>query len=114
MYYYATGPIDYFAGTVSIEELKKQIIKETLDFQDSDLIFNNIIRELEIAKVNIAKYSLWEGDIIEGPFVFAIPDPDIVGMQYGFVWKQRNNGTTFIASPCAIPWIEEYRLTQKN
>ena len=45
----------------------------------------------------------WEGDFRDGPKVFFLPND--TEFQWGFVWKQDNNGETFIASPQPMPWL---------
>lgn len=45
----------------------------------------------------------WEGDFREGPKVFFLPND--TEFQWGFVWKQDNNGETFIVSPQPMPWL---------
>jgi hypothetical protein len=49
----------------------------------------------------------WEGDYNYEPRVFWSPDPDLFRFSYGFVWKQDNNGTTFIISPQPLKWLED-------
>lgn len=44
----------------------------------------------------------WEGDFNYEPRIFFIPNPDDFSMDYGFVWKQGNNGTTFVVSPVLL------------
>lgn len=114
MYYYETGPIDYFAGTISLDVFKEQIKKEVDKFQSPETIFNAALENLESAKIFMRTNANWEGDIITGPFVFAVPSPDKYEMEVGFVWKQSNNGTTFIASPFGLSWLEEYRVKEKE
>ena len=49
----------------------------------------------------------WEGDIRDGPYVFGLPGGTHgTNMKVGFVWKQENNGQTFVASPFRLPWLE--------
>lgn len=45
----------------------------------------------------------WEGDFRDGPKVFFLPND--TEFQWGFVWKQDNNGETFIVSPQPMPWL---------
>jgi transcriptional regulator with XRE-family HTH domain len=47
---------------------------------------------------------LWEGDFREGPFVMPVLVELEVG--YAFVWKQENNGSTFVISPVPLPYVE--------
>jgi hypothetical protein len=60
-----------------------------------------------IAARSIARRVHWEGDIRSGsgPFICPIPDGDSTG-EYLIAWKQNNNGTTFIASPFRLSWLE--------
>jgi hypothetical protein len=55
----------------------------------------------------LASRIAWEGDIREGPYVTVLPEvpgdqslPPVV-----IAWKQDHRGTTFIASPFELPWI---------
>lgn len=47
---------------------------------------------------------LWEGDFREGPFVMPVLVELEVG--YAFVWKQENNGSTFVISPVPLPYLD--------
>jgi hypothetical protein len=50
----------------------------------------------------------WEGDFSWGPGQFAIPtDTEFTA---GYAWKQANNGTTYIASPIKLPWLDALDL----
>ncbi|MBZ4402420.1 hypothetical protein [Myxococcus sp. AS-1-15] len=46
----------------------------------------------------------WEGDFMQGPGKFAIPMEG--SFAFGYAWKQANDGTTFVASPVQLPWME--------
>jgi hypothetical protein len=48
----------------------------------------------------------WEGDYREPPVFFAVPSCE-VEMHLGVAVKQDNNGSTFIASPFPMPWLEQ-------
>ena len=107
MYYYETSSVDYFFGMLTFDEFCSQVQKET---EDCEQIIGYTQDKLKEAEEYFRFNSMWEGDIKSGPVIFAIPDPDCASYREGFVWKQHNNGTSFIASPCPIPWLEEYRL----
>lgn len=47
----------------------------------------------------------WEGDFRNPPVVFWLPVGD--SFQPGFVLKQDNNGTTFVASPVPLPHLKD-------
>lgn len=51
----------------------------------------------------------WEGDHqgYAGPRVFFLPAEG--DFNYGFVWKQNNNGTTFVISPEPLTWLNKLR-----
>lgn len=49
----------------------------------------------------------WEGDIRGGDEVSVFFLPDENEFAYAFVWKQDNNGTTFVVSPRPLPWLRE-------
>lgn len=45
----------------------------------------------------------WEGDFRHAPRVFWVP---VDGQfTYGFAFKQDNNGSSFVVSPCEMPWL---------
>lgn len=48
----------------------------------------------------------WDEDIRTGPFVTVIPDQEGSMPPFLIGWKQDNNGTTFVASPLRLPWLE--------
>lgn len=54
----------------------------------------------------------WEGDIREGPFVTVIPEDGLGGGPSAVViaWKQNSNGTTFVASPYHLSWLEAHEV----
>lgn len=47
----------------------------------------------------------WEGDFRGKARVFFLPGEN--DFHYGFVWKQDNNGTTFVVSPHSLPWLDK-------
>jgi hypothetical protein len=50
----------------------------------------------------------WEGDFRNGPFISAMPAEHGNGYsEFLIAWKQDNNGTTFIASPFPLLWLED-------
>lgn len=62
-------------------------------------------RHFETAK-ELATAEGWEGDFRQGPRVFFLPGEG--EFEYGFVWKQDNNGTTFVVSPHPLTWLDQY------
>lgn len=55
---------------------------------------------------SLARQVGWEGDLPRPPSVFWIPGDD--SFEYGFAFKQQNNGMTFIISPRALPWLAKH------
>ncbi|MCS6766060.1 MAG: hypothetical protein MO847_06375 [Candidatus Protistobacter heckmanni] len=47
----------------------------------------------------------WEGDFRGSPRVLWLPMAEF-SFTWGFVWKQDNNGETFVVSPYPLPWLE--------
>lgn len=50
----------------------------------------------------------WEGDFVGEPRVFCLPDPASMAMDYGFVFKQKNNGMTYVISPIHLDYIANF------
>ena len=75
---YVTNPIDHFEGLVPFP------VDE-----------GGELAEFKRTAFAMAKH--WEGDFRAGPFQFCIPYPNAGGIcVQGILWKQDNNGTTFI------------------
>ncbi len=72
-------------------------LQELLDF------FNQAVQIAE-------NYGHFEGDFREGPYISALPDPDSGECQIIIMWKQNNNGVTFIASQIGFEWLKDYRI----
>jgi hypothetical protein len=53
----------------------------------------------------IARRVGWEGDVREGPWFCPLP-AEGSDETFLIVWKQDNNGQTFVASPYRLPWLE--------
>ncbi|WP_349929213.1 hypothetical protein ABJ384_04965 [Acinetobacter sp. A1-4-2] len=54
----------------------------------------------------------WEGDFVGEPRVFCLPDPKGMTIDYGFVFKQYNNGMTYVISPIYLDYIAEFENVQ--
>lgn len=95
LYVYSPIPLDYWDGW---------------SFADKALLAsrNPVYRQfpelLESAKRAALAYG-WEGD---GEWRYAplAPLPDSHSCEWMFGVKQQNNGSTFIVSPFALPWME--------
>lgn len=105
LFFYETPPLDVFDGLVRLDKAMEL-------FTDC----GSVIKELTTIAMRAAVTSevvssSWEGDIRGGEmYFFALPDPENNCTRIGVVWKQDNNGTTFIHIPVELPWLAEYEL----
>jgi hypothetical protein len=56
----------------------------------------------------LARDAGWKGDYMDAssePKVLWLPDPNDATFKYAFVWKQSQNGSTFVVSQIALPWL---------
>lgn len=107
MFVYAITPIDFgweYCPTVS--EFAGQIAR--LEFGKSGFgekgNFNRFVKDFEEAK-ELAKKRGWEGHFRAEARVFQIPVEG--SFEYGFAWKQDNNGDTFIISPIELSHLRD-------
>lgn len=105
-YQYMIPPIDGFIGVIQLDEFKKSLEKS--DYREESKYFSEgagrILAELEKEMKTLKE---WEGDIRNKEiYVFAVPDE--METSIGLVWKQDNNGTTFIISPVELPHLQKY------
>ncbi|HCT4984470.1 TPA: hypothetical protein OTZ20_002895 [Pseudomonas aeruginosa] len=111
-YVYEVSPIDY--GWNFPQSLSDVIARFNADCSDDvpkeqgyDLsMLKSFVDDWDSAKMAAASKG-WEGDFRHKPVVFWIPIED--RFEYGFVFKQDNNGTTFVVSPVVLPWLGSYR-----
>lgn len=104
--YVLDGPVDWFRGAVHLDDLLEQCREDREEFR-------NVSKLLMGAVAAVLKECCeWEGSITAGPYVFALPVHDSSSLHLGFVWKQNNNGTTFIASPLPLWWLDEPSYSQ--
>jgi len=103
-YVYELGPVDYFDGAMTVD----QAIKSS-----NEDVGQEILRSFLQAARAVIDESSWEGTITDGPYVIALPPVDgDFSLLWGFIWKQNNNGTTFIASPLPLWWLDEPSYSQ--
>ena len=55
-----------------------------------------------------ARNAGWEGDFRNEPVVFWLPND--TEFHFGFVFKQDNNGTTFVVSPVLLQHLAEFAV----
>lgn len=118
MHFYRISPIDYsWEMMPSVKDTatnyiarcnKEEGFKHPGCALDSCAGLNDLLElVLKIAKhphFNIG----WEGDFTEGPKVFFLPVRyEETGLHAGFMWKQSNNGCTFVASPEELSYFDD-------
>ena len=110
MFIYETDPLDYFDGMVPLDEAIQKRANDDTTPPGWGIGINEIIHFIMFCAYKVAKKkTFWEGDIRgNNIYLFSLPDPDSVSSRLGLIWKQDNNGTTFICSPVEIPWLKEY------
>lgn len=105
---YEITPIDIgWEHLKSVQETLSDIVRFSSCYDDEkDIDSSEVVdftKAWEDAK-QLASGAGWEGDFREEPKVFWLPWD--VGFKYGFVFKQDNNGTTYVVSPKELPYLE--------
>ncbi len=113
MYIYHCGPIDWnWNNLMTVHELMKKLTDKHCFEIDGEDLDGDITLHYVMAKFNQClkaadEHCGWEGDFTEEPRVFAIPFPYHYDFEFGFVWKQQNNGSTFVACPIELPHLSD-------
>ena len=98
---YSSMPLDYWGGMMKLDEF----LKTETDLPDMlDLI--DEVRQVYAEAMEMASHVGWEGDYIDGPYVSFLPNPGANETRPVLAWKQRNNGTTFVASTVPLPHMD--------
>ncbi|MGQ4879209.1 hypothetical protein ACOJCM_11655 [Billgrantia sp. LNSP4103-1] len=102
---YEIPPIDIgWEHLKSVRETLSDIVSYGAAYDGGNEIdaseINAFLRSWDHAKELAGTHS-WEGDFREEPKVFWLPGD--VEFRYGFVFKQDNNGTTYVVSPQELP-----------
>lgn len=108
---YEITPIDFGWETLSTvsETAAKLGSEDAVSRVDGDpqsapfYSLDTFLADWETAK-QLASEAGWEGDFRGEPRVFWLPTE--LEIRYGFVFKQDNNGTTYVISPCALPHLK--------
>lgn len=112
VYVYGLPPIDFWAGAMTRDQLLSALgTEEHLGLR----FLSETLREaadLNSATLAAAEQMGWEGDIREGPFWFAVPCEQ--GMEFGIVFKQDNNGTTYVGSPVPLAHLDDLAFDRKT
>ena len=104
-YFYEMFPIDdLWEMLATPEETVKKILAGEGGIMDVVVFVNDYAYALDEARKRG-----WEGDFRHPARVFWLPGDTI--FVYAFVWKQDNNGATFVVSPYELPWLKDYSAT---
>jgi len=105
---YVTGPIDHWGGWSSIEDALLMTGEGGPRFPGDDCRdqLHALLSSATMCAIRGRFVALgWEGDGIwrAGP----LPNPLSCDSLLMFAVKQQNNGSVFLASPFALPWLGE-------
>jgi len=106
-YFYVIPPIDWFHGFLTIGDCINQLEKENHLDNINDHI-NEIGKWLVESVYGLAVHCReWDGDSRGDVYVFGLPNGQSGDYNsLALVVKQDDDGTTFIASPYPLPWLE--------
>lgn len=109
---YGIPPIDFgWAHLKTVKDTLTSIASFCDNFNNPDgintLEAKNFLDSWEEAKA-AAKNAGWEGDFKHEPCVFWLPSES--EFDFAFVFKQDNNGTTFVVSRIALAWLDKVKL----
>ena len=109
---YVLGPIDHdWDKLKTVRETVADIANYEDEFTEAHDLNTDSVRSFleswDTAKAAATK-SGWEGDFRHAPYVFWLPAE--TGFDHGFVFKQDNNGTTFVVSPQDLPTLAKLAL----
>src|SRR5262249_1721376 len=114
MFVYTIAPIDNWYGWKPLTE----VLNDALVHSDDRSFWLDHKKLLDFwnAAQKLARTQGWEGDIRGsfgdsdgGPWFAPLPIDDPGSTAFMLCWKQDNNGTTFVASPIPLPWLQKYR-----
>lgn len=110
LYFYEIAPMDFGWDKFPITtEYIKSLVDEFAELDFANGLSNTIasFQNFTERALAIGRRNGWEGDFRSGttPHVVILPNED--APKIGLVWKQDNNGTTFVVSQVEMPWLEQ-------
>ena len=107
---YQIPPIDIFLGMQTAKEYITELVEfeikaksQGLEYDTFDgLNLNDFLDKLSSA-AGLAARAGWEGELRHGVFVFFLPADGMCSV--GFVFKQDNNGTTFVVTEVPLDYL---------
>ena len=108
---YAIVPIDF--GWEHLQPVSEIVGKLAVDHSDVAVPsflgalphLREFLDDFEHA-MRLARDAGWEGDIRGSMEPRVLWLPGETKFDYAFTWMQDNNGTTFVVSPVALPWLD--------
>ncbi|GHC38546.1 hypothetical protein GCM10007291_45190 [Gemmobacter nanjingensis] len=98
---YSLAPIDFgWEHCPTVAEYTAMLKAD--DVMYGPEVVEQFYADFQTAK-DLARDVGWEGDFRGDAHVFLVPTEE--AFQYGFAWKQDNNGITFIVSPVKLPHL---------
>lgn len=112
--YALSEPIDDFSGCIPFRAYVENVLSDRSDFCEVGSELQSRFILLSEIYANIAEAmngtAGWEGDVRgDDLYVFALPGHSGSTL-IGYVWKQDNNGSTFVASPVRLQWLDEFAV----
>ena len=106
LFCYHLPPIDFWAGALTAQAMLASV--QDWEAHAEPLAgFAARLAALEKDARDGFKQVGWEGDTSAGPYFFCLPDENL---EFGCMLKQSNNGSTFVASPRPLPWLESLAM----
>lgn len=113
-YAYGLSPIDFgWEFLPTVEEMASRFAKHDAllaihDEKFEEPLLPKFMQYFEMAKARAREVG-WEGDYrgSASPRVIFLPSEEMSGFVHAFVWKQGNNGSTFVVSHYPMPWLQE-------
>jgi len=106
MQIYELPPIDHWYGAMDEDTFRRMFCRSEFNLHGMAAGLSTMSKFITMAE-KLFREAGWEGDCREGPYFFAVPTDDGM-MRFGYIVKQDNNGTTYVASPYPIAHLTEY------
>lgn len=113
---YVIPPIDFgWEHLPTVEDTLKAIKRDEEIRSNGGELYDLAYRSEKFSKdweqaVTIAKSMGMSSDFRQEPSVLWMPSE--LQMEYGFVFKEDNNGTTYVVSHIEMPWLESISMTR--
>jgi len=111
LFAYQIAPMDFGWDLLpTVKEFYSKLVQSSADLPEEHVRprLSEEIAEVEafvLAALQLGRQIGWEGDFrpYGVPRIAVLPDAE--SPKLALVWKQDNNGTTFVVSQCELPWL---------